>query len=111
MSLGDIGAVQAANAIELRERTVVIVWRVGQEFSSACSPRDLVSTRNRMRLILPNLSRRYAAGIAVKVLPVPVAICTSALGRFSAKEVSRFWIAVNWHVRNPVVPKAGKCFM
>ena len=31
MSLGDISAIQAANAIELRERTVVIVWRVGQE--------------------------------------------------------------------------------
>ena len=64
-----------------------------------------------MRLILPNFSSRYAAVIAVKVLPAPVAICTSALGRFSAKEVSRFWIAVIWHLRNPVVSKGGKCFM
>ena len=47
-----------------------------------------------MRFILPNFSRRYAAVIAVKVLPAPVAICTSALGRLSAKEASRFWIAV-----------------
>jgi hypothetical protein len=32
--------------------------------------------------------------MAVKVLPAPVAICTNALGRFSANELSSFFIAL-----------------
>ena len=49
--------------------------------------------------------------MAVKVLPAPVAICTSALGLFSEKERSNFVIARIWQSRKPVVSKGGKCFM
>ena len=61
---------------------------------SACSPRLLVSTRNKTRFILPYFKRRYTCVMAVTVLPAPVAICTSAFGLFSAKDLVRFSIAV-----------------
>jgi hypothetical protein len=60
-----------------------------------------------MRLAPPNLSRRYTAVMAVKVLPAPVAMCTSARGLFCASDFSRPVTALIWQSRRLRSGSAG----
>ena len=53
----------------------------------------LRSTRNRILLAPANLISRYTKLQAIKVLPLPVAICTSALGLARVRDSSNLCIA------------------
>ena len=73
----------------------------------ACLPRLRVSTRNRMRRAPPNFSSRYTDVMAVKVLPAPVAMCTSARGLLLASERSSPVTALTWQARRSCAGKGG----
>ena len=73
----------------------------------ACWPRLRVSTRNSTRFAPPNFSSRYTDVIAVKVLPAPVAMWTSARGRFAASERSSPVTAAIWQSRSFASGSAG----
>ena len=77
---------------------------------SVWRPKLLRSTRNSTRRAPACLIRRYTWLQAIKVLPLPVAICTSALGRPAARDSSRFLMALSCTAHRPDGSKGSMTF-
>ena len=73
-------------------------------------PRLLRSTRNSTLRTPPCLIRRYTSLQAMKVLPLPVAICTSARGRPVARDSSRLLMARSCTGHRPDAFRGGMTF-
>ena len=71
------------------------------------SPKLRLSTRKSTRLAPAYLMRRYTRLQAMKVLPLPVAICTKPRGRPAASDCSRLVMARAWAGHRPSSFKGG----